>query len=282
MWAWLFTAAGKRVLFATAFAALLGGGFLALRAHYIALGKTESASAAIDAGAKQLAAQQKQFQARYAALESQRAAGAAQSEALLAATTKLASQVAALESQRTQASAQIAALPAASVVPDLHRKLGVAPESAAPALAPAELRAADQIVTQFPQVQAENRDLAAGNQSLAARAASLTSEITATAGERDLAFGWGDALFAQYRACYNSFPRHRGIFARICHVATFGLGCKPKQLALPAPDALARLRPAKPSASPNAKPPAAPHDSSSPQKSPPKASSRTKVPPAGN
>lgn len=242
MWPWLFTAAGKRVILAAAVFAVLGGGFLALRSHYIALGKQEDAAAALDASAKQLADQQKEFQSRYAALESQRATQAAQSQVLLATTNKLAAQVAALESERASSRAAITSLPEPSLVPDLRHKLNVAPASTAPALLPPELRAADTIVTDYPAVTAENRDLTANNQALASRAASLSSEIASVTAERDLAFNWGDAVFNQYRNCFNSFPRHRGLFARLCHVATFGLGCKPKKLALLPPSSLAQER----------------------------------------
>lgn len=245
MWPWLFTAAGKRVILAAATLAVLGGGFLALRSHYIALGKQEDAAAALDSSAKQLAVQQKDFQTRYAALESQRTAEAAKSASLLATTAKLTAQVAALESERIRDRTAVTALPEPSLVPDLRRKLDVAPASTAPELLLPELRAADSIVTDYPAVAAENRDLIAGNQALTSRAASLSGEINSASAERDLAFNWGDAVFNQYRDCFNSFPRHRGFFARLCHVATFGLGCKPKQLTLAPPSSLAQQRPAK-------------------------------------
>lgn len=245
MWFWLFTPAGKRIILVAAALAALAFGFLALRSHYIALGKQEDAAAALDSSAKQLAAQQQEFESRYAALESQRAAEAAKSEALLRTTQQLASHISALESQRALERTTIASLPEPSLVPDLRRKLNVAPASAAPNLLPPELRAADTIVTDYPSVVAENRDLAASNQAIASRAASLTNEVTSVSAERDLAFDWGDAVFNQYRGCFNSFPRHRGFFARLCHVATFGLGCKPKQLTLAPPSSLAHQRPAK-------------------------------------
>jgi|SRR5689334_13297256 len=244
MWLWLFTAAGKRIIMAAAALALLGGGFLALRSHYIALGKQEVAAAALDASAKELAARQQQFQSRYAALDSERAAEAAKSAALLATTSKLTAQIAALESARAQSRSEIVSLPEPSLVPDLRRKLNVSPSSDAPALLPAELRAADAIVTDYPTVTAENHDLTASNQALTSRAASLAGEVTAVTSERDLAFTWGDAVFNQYRDCFNTFPRHRGILARLCHVATFGLGCKPKKLTLAPPSSLAQQRPA--------------------------------------
>ena len=210
MWPWLFTATGRRVIFATSALAALGAGFLALRAHYIAIGKGEAAAAALDAGAKQLAA---------------------------------------LESERAQARTQAVAAPQTSLLPDLRRKLSVDPESNAASLSLPELRAADAIVTDYPLVTAENRDLVASNQTLTARTTSLTGEITAVVSERDLSFNWGDSVFTQYRACYNSFPRNRSFFARLCHVVTFGLGCKQRQLSLLPPSSLARQRPAK-SASP--------------------------------
>jgi chromosome segregation ATPase len=245
MWPWLFTAAGKRLLLAAAALAVLGGGFLTLRSHYIALGKQEDAAAALDASAKQLADQQKEFQSRYAALESERVAEAARSQALLVTTSKLAADISALESERARDRATVTSLPEPSLVPDLRRKLNVAPASTAPDLLPPELRAADTIVTDYPAVTAENRDLTASNQTLTSRAASLSSEINSVTAERDLSFDWGDAVFNQYRDCFNSFPRHRGFFAHLCHVATFGLGCKPKKLALPPPSSLAQQRPPK-------------------------------------
>ncbi|HKW89779.1 MAG TPA: hypothetical protein VJN21_13605 [Candidatus Acidoferrales bacterium] len=244
MWPWLFTATGRRAVFATAVLAALAAAFLALRSHYIALGKQEDAAAALDSSAKQLAAQQLQFQSRYAALEAQRAAADAKSQALLATTTRLSAQIAVLESARAQSRTEITSLPEPSLVPDLRRKLNVAPASAAPDLLPPELRAADAIVTDYPAATAEIRDLSASNQALTSRSAALTDEVSAVASERDLAFTWGDAVFDQYRDCFNSFPRHRGFFARLCHVVTIGLRCKQKKLALPPPSSLAQQRPA--------------------------------------
>jgi hypothetical protein len=251
MWPWLFTATGRRVIFATAALAALGAGFLALRAHYIAIGKGEAAAAALDAGAKQLAAQEKQFETRYAALDAQRAADVSRSQTLLTTAANLSARIAALESERSQARTQASAAPQTSLVPDLRRKLNVEPESNAASLTLPELRAADAIVTDYPLVTAENRDLVASNQTLTARTTALSGEVAAVVSERDLAFNWGDSVFTQYRACYNSFPRSRGFFARLCHVATFGLGCKPKKLSLAPPSGLAQQRPAK-SASPPA------------------------------
>jgi hypothetical protein len=253
MWLWLLSPIGKRVVLVTAAVAALGIGFLALRSHYIALGKQEDAAAALDASEKRLAAQQKDFQSRYATLDSQRAAEAAKSEALLATTNKLAAQIAALESQRARDRAAVNDLPAESLVPDLRRKLNVAPTSAAPGLLPPELRAADAIVTDYPAVTDENRQLTASNQALASQPASLYAEVASVASERDLAFNWGDDVFQQYRDCFNSFPRHRSFFARLCHVATFGLGCKPKKLTLSPPSSLAQRRPRKSSQSASAK-----------------------------
>lgn len=245
MWAWLFTAAGRRVLFATAALAALATGFLGLRAHYIAIGKGEAAAAALDAGVKQLAAQEKQFESRYAALDAQRAADAAHSQALLATAAKLSAHIAALDSERGQKRAEVAAVPETSLIPNLRHNLDVTPASTAPALSLPELRAADAIVTDYPFVTAENRDLISTNQTLTARTNSLTGEITAATAERGLAFDWGDSVFTQYRACYNAFPRHRGFFSRLCHVATIGFGCKPKQLSLLPPSSLAQQRPTK-------------------------------------
>jgi F0F1-type ATP synthase membrane subunit c/vacuolar-type H+-ATPase subunit K len=245
MWPWLFTAAGRRVIFAAAALAALGAGFLALRAHYIAIGKGEAAAAALDAGAKQLAAQEKQFESRYAALDAQRAADATRSEALLGTAAKLSAELAGLASERARERAQVAALPESSLIPDLRHKLNLEPESNAATLSLPELRATDAIVTDYPLVTSENRDLISTNQTLTARTTSLSGEVTAVTAERDLAFDWGDSVFTQYRTCYNSFPRHRGFIARLCHVATFGLGCKPKQLSLPTPSSLAQQRPAK-------------------------------------
>ncbi|HEV2490950.1 MAG TPA: hypothetical protein VGT03_14180 [Candidatus Acidoferrales bacterium] len=245
MWMWFFTAAGRRVLFAAAALTALATSFLALRAHYIAIGKDEAAATELDAGAKQLALQEKQFQSRYASFDAQRVVDEARSKELLATTARFSAQIAAIKSERKQTHVEVVALPASSVVPDLHHKLNVEPQSKEAVLSLPELRAADAIVTDYPIVTAENRDLVASNQTLTGRTSSLTDEVTAITSERDLAFDWGDSVFVQYRVCYNSFPRHRGFFARFCHIATFGLGCKPKQLSLPPPGPLAQQRPTK-------------------------------------
>jgi hypothetical protein len=253
MWLWLFTPAGKRVVLATAALAALAAGFLALRSHYIALGKQEDAAAALESSAKQLGIQQKEFQSRYAALEAQRSIDAARSQALLISTNKLAAQIAAMESERVRDLATVESLPEPSLVPDLRRMLNVEPASLSANLLPTELRAADSIVTEFPAVTAENRDLTASNQALTSRVASLAGEVNSVTQERNMALDWGDDIFTQYRNCYNAFPRHRSILANICHVASLGLACKPKKLTLEPPSLITRQRPLQSAAPTDAK-----------------------------
>jgi hypothetical protein len=113
-----------------------------------------------------------------------------------------------LATARQTASQQVARLSDAALPGDLRLKLNVAPLATGPLL-PAELRAADAIVSDYPILKKENEARTTAEAAANAKVSALSDQLGAVEAERDAAFTWSDTLMGAYVQAYNAVPRAR-------------------------------------------------------------------------
>lgn len=160
----------------------------------------------------------------------------------------LSNQVGQLQSLRAQQDAAIARIPDSDLTLDIQRKLGVRrPGDTTPGFTALELRTIDTAVTDGANVSQQNIALKQQITELSAKAGDLgiaidgmQKQVTAISAERDVAIDRWNATMKAYSEAYDEFPRTRSLGEKVCHVVTFGLGCKQKLFKLPSPAELAK------------------------------------------
>jgi hypothetical protein len=165
---------------------------------------------------------------------------AARSQVVLDGLNKTLSQ---LEAQRRADKNSVAAVPDSGLAADIQTKLHVRPAGDnTPGFSTAEMRVLDSIVTDYPNLLDENKNLSSQVAEIKNKLDALSSRITADEKEasaltiqRDTAVRQANTALDFYSKLYNAYPRNRSIFAKACHVVTLGLGCKPKKFSLPTP-----------------------------------------------
>lgn len=138
---------------------------------------------------------------------------------------------------RAAAARTVSAVPDAAILADLIAKLNLREQAdATPALHPREMRAVDEIVTDYPLLKAENTALGQRMAALEGTVGALKAENQAVAAERDAWKARAYQIEGHYVRIYNAFPRKGNRFLQII---TFGRYGKAKKLPYPSPTDLA-------------------------------------------
>jgi len=215
MWPFLISPLGRKIAGAIAVLVLLAGVTLYIYNKGKAEGQIQSARAQLETDRQQFEQDRKVFLDTLATYK-------AKDEV---AQQLIASQDAQLEMLRTSrvaSRAAVAKLPDADVVKDIHQKLGQAPTDAP--LTIGELRRVDEVLTDYPNVLAQNV-------ALDKKIDALGQRVDALEHQRDAAISAYNKLVPLYAKAYNAAQKKH---AKIWKILSFGL-LKDKKLDLPDP-----------------------------------------------